>query len=108
MNEALLDAILADLELRGLDYHLLVFHPRLTGAPRGPEDEDWRERFLRGWFEARGVPYTWSADLAAADLAERGLEPELAHYNIAGNGHPNAYFNGLVARAIRDVVLSRP
>ena len=106
VNEALLDAILADLEQRGLDYHFVVFHARLTGAPRSPEDEDWRERFLRGWLEQHGVPYTWSADLAEADLAARGLEPALAHYNLPGNGHPNEYFNRLVASALSEIVLS--
>ena len=101
---AILEATLRELRARDLDFAFLVFQPRLYGP--GRVGEDWRDRFLRGFFEANAVPYIWSEDLMQRANREQGLHAEdLLDPN---DGHPTQRMVEITAEAIKTTVLGVP
>ena len=96
MNGAILDAVLTELEERGLDYTILVFHAR-KAFRRAP---DWRSHWLRSWLDDRGADYLWSYDILRREIGERPIDD----FFDPGNVHPTTLANRIVARAIADKV----
>lgn len=98
LNEKIIDAILDELERRDLDFLFVVFHTEFPGVSELAGRDDWRDRFLRRLLDERGVPYVWSKEIVAADMAARDLGPDA--YIDPGHRHPTTRYNRLVAAEI--------
>ncbi len=57
VNRLILTAIEEELQSRGLDRIYVVFHPDWKGVSSLDASTDWRDPFLREFFEDRAIPY---------------------------------------------------
>ncbi len=94
VNGAILDAAIAELGARGLDYTILVFHTRMPFR-QGPS---WRSSWIRSRLEDHGADYLWCHDILRREAGERPLE-DLFDTRFH---HPTTLANQIVARAIAE------
>ena len=103
VSEKILEATLAELESRELDYAFLIFHGDRPSDNPLFGGTDWREEYLRQWLETYRVPHIWSKDLVAQDRrlnsapVSRYLDPEALH--------PTEHLNRIVAEEIKKRVI---
>ncbi len=96
VNGAILDAAIKQLEARGLDYTILVFHAR-KAFRLGP---DWRSSWLRSVLDDHGADYLWSYDIWSREAGDRPIDDLFD----PGNVHPTTLANRILSRAIADRV----
>ncbi len=92
VNGAILNAAIDDLEARGLDYTILVFHARKAFR----QGQDWRSTWLRSLLDERGVDYLWSYDIWQQAAGDRPIDDLFNPKNV----HPTTLGNQIIARAI--------
>ncbi len=98
VNAAILDAAIGELEARGLDYTILVFHARKAFR----QGLDWRSAWLRPFLDDRGVDYLWSYDILKPEAEARPLDDLFD----PGNVHPTTLANQILGQAIAGRVLA--
>lgn len=99
INEALLTEMVREIERRNLPHTFVIFV-----AQDEVKSVGWREQFLSDVFTRLGVPYLSTRTLIQQDMLRTGTP--LVSYFLAGDGHPNAYQNLLVAKELECRVLS--
>ena len=104
LNEKIMVEVIDELRARDLDFIFLVFHPHWPGVTVLDAETDWRDPFLRDVFDRYEVPYIWSKDLALADAGSTPLDIDT--YLIPVDGHPNEYFNRIIAQAMKGHILA--
>jgi hypothetical protein len=101
VNSKLLGEILAELDLRKIDYVFLIYYP-LSSLK---DDNDWRDGFLLQWMENNKVPYISSKVIVKNDAMLRNRQfPE---YYIPNDGHPSTYQVSILSEELKRVILSR-
>jgi hypothetical protein len=95
VNEMLIDALIAEVVKRKLDFCFLVFHPNASLLAAYDGRTIWRDEFLKRLLDDRGVPYIWSED-----LVPRPETRNFSRYILLDNGHPTTEFNRLIAARI--------
>ena len=103
VNGLILAAIEEELQSRGLDRIYVVFHPNWEGVSTLATSTDWRDPFLKRFFEDRGIPYVWSKELVQRDREARVASWD--DYIGVEHGHPTTRYNKLVAQEIKASVL---
>ena len=103
VNGLILSAIEEELQSRGLDRIYVVFHPNWEGVSTLAAPTDWRDPFLRAFFEDRGIPYVWSKELVQRD--REAWDTSGDDYIGVEHGHPTTRYNELVAQEINASVL---
>jgi hypothetical protein len=99
LNTAILEHCRSELESRGLEYFVLLFHGR--SYARGIDPKDWREELLLDFLASRSVPFV-SSKLALLEEAGRtGVDPDL-FYGLDGvsKDHLTPLGNEIVFRAL--------
>jgi len=97
LSKKILDRGINELRRRALDFTVLVFHPDWPGIAT-IDSENWRDRFLRKYFDSRGVDYIWSRELINEHAKTSGMA--ITEYIQLGDGHPKPVYNRLVAEQI--------
>ncbi|MDD5556053.1 MAG: hypothetical protein PHN82_02260 [bacterium] len=97
LARGILDGVIRECGERGLDFIFVLFHDWWDGPPC------WRGRFFRDYFESRGVPYIWSADL----MRERAAGVPLGELISPESGHPTTRYNRILAAEIKRRILER-
>jgi hypothetical protein len=107
VNRLILTAIEEELQSRGLDRIYVVFHANWEGVSTLDASTNWRDRFLRKFFEDRAIPFVWSKEIVQRDHVARSASWE--DYIAVKHGHPTTRYNELVSQEIKMSVLgARP
>lgn len=106
LNDKVLQLAMDELRRERIDFVFLVFHyVQKDNYQFSVEYEDnWRDKFLRGFIDKNKLPYIWSKDLIKKDPAYH--KDNLDDYMIVSNGHPTTYFNRLISNEIKKAVLA--
>lgn len=100
VGAAILKASLGELQRRQLTYKVLVFHP-LRGR-------SWRDEFVRSYFQRAGVSYQPTEEIIRQHAGQEDVFTlEMRRkYTLPDLDHPNALQNEVVAKYIKQYVLS--
>ncbi len=105
LNEKVLQLVIDELRNEKIDFVFLVFHyVSKSDYHFSVENEDnWRDKFLRGFIAKNQLPCIWSKDLIRRDTAYH--KNNLDKYMMESNGHPTTYFNRLISDEIMKFAL---
>jgi hypothetical protein len=107
VNRLILTAIEEELQSRDLDRIYVVFHPNWAGVATLDASTDWRDPFLRKFFEDRAIPFVWSKEIVQRDREARSASWD--DYIGVKHGHPTTRYNELVSQEIKKSALrARP
>ncbi len=100
INEKIIQKAITELRAKELDFVFLIFHPNWPGKSTLSSESDWRDPFLRKLLQENDVPYIWSKELFQQDTQGKSF--------MLRDGHPNSYFNQLIAEEIKRYTLENP
>lgn len=107
LNLKILEAALADLRERGLDFVFVVFHPHHggDGLTLDSGSENWRDALIRGFLIDNKVPYIWAKGLV--ETRSDGSIDYAKHID-PGHLHPTDFYTARIAEALKGAVLKSP
>ncbi len=108
VNKYLINQIVTELRKKKLKFLFVLFHPfRDMESDRDifSNKTDWRTEFIIDEFKILGVSYISARDIIQKDALLKGKN-ERKQYFLPSDGHPNDYYNRLIAEKMKDFVLN--
>jgi len=108
VNEKILLKVVNELRENDIEFVFVIFHTLHFDKDNfaAEEEYDWRNMFLKEFLEDHQITHIWTKDIVVEDTTCDKYQTE--KYILNEDGHPTTYFNSLIARRMKELVLSNP
>lgn len=103
LTRAIIQNTIDELRARNIRFFFIIFNSDWPDPIEGPAT--WRDNLAREIFDSNNVPYIWTKGLIQKDMENTGNNKSA--YFLEGDGHYKDYTNGLVAEAIKEMMLKQ-